>query len=46
MAFVECFKLVKRMATHAAWTDEQKLRLFQERMSKSAANFNDSLPAA
>jgi hypothetical protein len=34
------------MATHAAWTDEQKLRFFQERMSKSAANFNDSLTAA
>ena len=36
----------KMAIEHAAWTDEQKLRFFQERMSKSAANFNDSLPAA
>jgi hypothetical protein len=46
MAIEEWFKLAERMATHAAWTDEQKLRFFQERMSKSAANFNDSLGAA
>jgi hypothetical protein len=46
MAIEEWFKLAERMATHAAWTDEQKLRFFQERMSKSAANFNDSLTAA
>ncbi|EFX77928.1 hypothetical protein DAPPUDRAFT_105537 [Daphnia pulex] len=46
MAIEEWFKLAERMATHAAWTDEQKLHFFQERMSKSAANFNDSLPNA
>jgi hypothetical protein len=43
MAIEEWFKLAERMATHAGWTDEQKLHFFQERMSKSAANFNDSL---
>jgi len=46
MAIEEWFKLAERMATHAGWTDEQKLRFFQERMSKSAANFNDSLTQA
>ncbi|EFX76675.1 hypothetical protein DAPPUDRAFT_322157 [Daphnia pulex] len=46
MAIEEWFKLAERMVTHAAWTDEKKLRFFQERMSKSAANFNDSLAAA
>ncbi|EFX74946.1 hypothetical protein DAPPUDRAFT_108408 [Daphnia pulex] len=46
MAIEEWFKLAERMATHAAWMDEQKLRIFQERMRKSAANLNDSLTAA
>jgi hypothetical protein len=46
MAIEEWFKIAERIATHAAWTDEQKLRFFQERMKKSAANFNDSLTAA
>jgi hypothetical protein len=46
MAIEEWFKIAERIATHAAWTDEQKLRFFQERMSKSAANFNDSLTVA
>ena len=32
-AIEEWFKLSERMAIHAAWTDEQKLRFFQERMS-------------
>jgi hypothetical protein len=45
-AIEEWFKIAERIATHAAWTDEQKLRFFQERMKKSAANFNDSLTAA
>jgi hypothetical protein len=44
-AIEEWFKIAERIATHAAWTDEQKLRFFQERMKKSAANFNDSLTA-
>ncbi|EFX67515.1 hypothetical protein DAPPUDRAFT_261545 [Daphnia pulex] len=46
MTIEEWFKIAERIATHAAWTDEQKLRFFQERMKKSAANFNDSLTAA
>ncbi len=43
MAIEEWFKLAELTATHALWTDEQKLRFFQEKMRKSAANFNDSL---
>jgi hypothetical protein len=46
MAIEEWFKIAERIATHAAWADEQNLRFVQERMSKSAANCNDSLTAA
>ncbi|EFX64690.1 hypothetical protein DAPPUDRAFT_117952 [Daphnia pulex] len=35
MAIEEWFKIAERIATHAAWTDVQKLRFFQERMRKS-----------
>jgi hypothetical protein len=39
----EWFKIAERVARLAGWTDEQKLSYFQEKLTKSAANFNDSL---
>lgn len=46
LAIEEWFKIAERIATNAGWTEAQKLRFFQERMVKSAENFNDSLTAA
>ena len=37
---------MERIARNAGWNDAQKLRFFQERMVKSAENFNDSLTQA
>lgn len=39
----EWLKTANRVAVVAGWTDDQKLRYFQDRLRKSAANFNDSL---
>jgi hypothetical protein len=39
----EWFKIAERVARLADWTDPQKLAFFQEKLTKSAANFNDSL---
>ena len=41
----EWFKIAERTARLAGWTDQQKLLFFQEKLTKSAANFNDSLTA-
>jgi len=41
----EWFKIAERTARLAGWNDEQKIAFFQEKLSKSAANFNDSLTA-
>ncbi len=38
----EWFKIAERVARLADWTDPQKLAYFQEKLTKSAANFNDS----
>ena len=46
LAIEEWFKIAERIATNAEWTEEQKLRFFQEKLTKSAANFNDSLTQA
>ena len=46
LAIEEWFKIAERIATNAGWTNEQRLRFFQEKLTKSAANFNDSLTAA
>ncbi len=42
----EWFKIAERVANTAGWTNTQKLNLFQQRLTKSAANFNDSLTPA
>ncbi|EFX62475.1 hypothetical protein DAPPUDRAFT_120189 [Daphnia pulex] len=41
----EWFKIAERTARLAGWNEEQKIAFFQEKLSKSAANFNDSLTA-
>ena len=46
LAIEEWFKIAERIATNAGWNNAQKLRFFQERMVKSAANFNDLLTQA
>jgi hypothetical protein len=46
LAIEEWFKIAERIARNAGWNDAQKLRFFQERMVKSAENFNDSLTQA
>jgi hypothetical protein len=46
LAIEEWFKIAERIATNAGWTNEQRLRFFQEKLIKSAANFNDSLTPA
>jgi hypothetical protein len=46
LAIEEWFKIAERIARNAGWNDAQKLRFFQERMVKSAENFNDSLTPA
>ena len=46
LAIEEWFKIAERIATNAGWNNTQKLRFFQERMVKSAANFNDLLTQA
>ena len=46
LAIEEWFKIAERIATNAGWNNAQKLRFFQERMVKSAENFNDSLTQA
>ena len=43
LAIEEWFKIAERIARNAGWNDAQKLRFFQERLVKSAENFNDSL---
>jgi hypothetical protein len=43
LAIEEWFKIAERITTNAGWTNEHKLRFFQEKLIKSAANFNDSL---
>ncbi len=42
----EWFKIAERVARLADWTDPLKLSYFQEKLTKSAANFNDSLTDA
>ena len=42
----EWFKLADKVAVTANWTDNQKLRFYQDRLTKSAANFNDTIAAA
>jgi hypothetical protein len=42
----EWFKIAERVARLARWTDPQKIIYFQEKLTKSAAHFNDSLDAA
>jgi hypothetical protein len=44
----QCPRLKKadRVATTAGWTDVQKKRFYQERLTQSAATFNDTLPQA
>ena len=39
------FKVADRVATTAGWTDLQKLRYFQDRLTHSAANFNETIGA-
>ena len=46
LAIEEWFKIAERIARNAGWNDAQKLRFFQERMVKSAENFNYSLTQA
>ena len=46
LAIEEWFKIAEKIATNAGWTDVQKLRFLQEKLTKSAANFNDSLTQA
>ena len=46
LAIEEWFKIAEKIATNAGWTDVQKLRFLQEKLTKSAANFNDSLTPA
>ena len=42
----EWFKIAERVARLAGWTDPQKIIYFQEKLTKSAAHFNDSLTPA
>ena len=42
----EWFKIAERTARLAGWNEQQKILFFQEKLIKSAANFNDSLTAA
>ena len=42
----EWFKTAERVANAAGWTHRQKLNFFQQKLIKSAANFNDSLTPA
>ena len=42
----EWFKIAERVARLAGWGDPQKLAFFQEKLTKSAANFNDNLTDA
>ena len=42
----EWFKLADKVAVTANWTDNQKLRFYQDRLTKLAANFNDTIAAA
>ena len=42
----EWFKIAERTARLAGWNDAQKIAFFQEKLIKSAANFNDSLTPA
>ena len=42
----EWFKLADKVAITANWTDNQKLRFYQNRLTKLAANFNDTIAAA
>ena len=42
----EWLKKADRVATTAGWTDVQKNRFYQERLTQSAATFNDTLPQA
>ncbi len=46
LAIEEWFKIAERIATNAGWMNEQRLRFFQEKLIKSAENFNDSLTPA
>ncbi len=46
LAIEEWFKIAERKATNAGWTNEQRLRFFQEKLIKSAVNLNDSLTPA
>ncbi len=39
----EWFKIAEKVSRLADWTDPQKLSYFQEKLTKSPANFNDSL---
>ena len=41
----EWLKIANRVAQTAGWTNDQKLRYFQDRFTKSAANFNETLTA-
>ncbi len=41
----EWFKIAGRVARLVGWTDAQKIIYFQEKLTKSAAHFNDSLDA-
>ena len=42
----EWFKIAERVARLADWTDAQKITYFQEKLIRSAANFNNNLDAA
>ena len=42
----EWFEIAERVARLAGWTDEQKIIYFQEKITKLAEHFNDSLDAA
>jgi hypothetical protein len=46
LAIEEWIKIAERIATNAGWANEQRLRFFQEKLIKSAANFNDLLTPA
>ena len=39
----EWLKMAKKVALAAGWNNAQQLKYFQDRLTKSAANFNDSL---
>ncbi len=42
----EWFKQADKVAVTANWNDNQKLRFYQDRLTKSAANFNETIPVA